>query len=76
MLDSPVEIDGNVRIAEGSGLAARPRSEQISKLYPFILFKNGGQVLMVSLSNHIVFHGLNYFYPILAAYVKALMVRS
>ena len=58
-LDSPVEIDGNVRIAEGSGLAARPRSEQVGELYPFILFKNEGQVLMVSLSNHSVLHGVD-----------------
>jgi len=38
-IDSPVEIDGNVRIAERSGLSARPRSEQVGELYPFVFFK-------------------------------------
>jgi hypothetical protein len=49
MLDSTVEIDGNVRIAEWSGLTARPRSEQVSELsaYPFhlILFPNKNRYL-------------------------------
>jgi hypothetical protein len=40
----PIEVNGNVRVTERAGLAARSRSEQIGKLYPLIIFKYWGQV--------------------------------
>jgi len=51
-LDSSIKVDRYVRIAEGTGLAARPLPEQVGELHPSIFFEEidyGGQVLHFSI---------------------------